>query len=89
QSGQAVTLGIRPNELQPAQEGAIHLEVRAVEQLGSDSYLYGALSDGTRLTVHNPGQTLVREGERVPLSFGADAVHLFDTQTTLSLRDPV
>lgn len=87
QTGQSVTLGIRPNELQPATDGALHLEVRAVEQLGSDSYLYGALSDGTRLTVHNPGQTVVREGDKVPLNFAAEAVHLFDTESTLTLRD--
>ena len=86
--GQSVTLGIRPNELQPADTGTIQLEVRAVEQLGSDSYLYGSLSDGTRLTVHNPGQTGVHEGEKVPLSFAESAVHLFDTKTTLTLRDP-
>ncbi|MCJ7874609.1 sn-glycerol-3-phosphate ABC transporter ATP-binding protein UgpC [Marinovum sp. 2_MG-2023] len=87
-AGQGVTLGLRPNDLQPADEGAIHFEVRAVEQLGSDSYLYGALADGTRLTVHNPGQTRVRQGDKVALNFAAEAVHLFDTESTLTLREP-
>jgi len=39
------------------------------------------------MTVHNPGQTIVREGEKVPLNFAGEAVHLFDTETTLTLRD--
>ncbi|MEL6531548.1 MAG: sn-glycerol-3-phosphate ABC transporter ATP-binding protein UgpC [Pseudomonadota bacterium] len=84
--GQPVTLGIRPNDLAPSPAGAITMEVRAVEQLGSDSYLYGHLGDETRLTVHNPGQTNIHAGERISLGFSADQVHLFDSQTTLSLR---
>ncbi|MBF9035576.1 sn-glycerol-3-phosphate ABC transporter ATP-binding protein UgpC [Rhodobacterales bacterium HKCCE2091] len=87
--GAKVTVGIRPNDLKPAETGPLHLDVVSVEQLGSDSYLYGALRDGTRLTVHNPGQTRVREGERVPLTYGDAAVHLFDTETGLSLREEI
>ncbi|MBF9030577.1 sn-glycerol-3-phosphate ABC transporter ATP-binding protein UgpC [Rhodobacterales bacterium HKCCE3408] len=85
-AGQNVTLGIRPNDLQPAETGPIHLNVAAVEQLGTESYLYGELADGTRLTVHNPGQTRVQAGERVALSYQPHAVHLFDNDSTLSLR---
>ena len=86
--GQAVTLGVRPNDLQPDPEGVLHMQVASVEQLGSDSYLYGALADGTRLTVHNPGQTRVQAGERVTLGARPDTFHLFDTGTTRTLRDP-
>ncbi|MEM1287827.1 MAG: sn-glycerol-3-phosphate ABC transporter ATP-binding protein UgpC [Pseudomonadota bacterium] len=86
QVGQDVTLGVRPNELQPANEGALHMEVESVEQLGSDSYLYGALADGTKLTVHNPGQTKVQAGEKVSLGANADTFHLFDTHSTQTLR---
>jgi multiple sugar transport system ATP-binding protein len=86
-AGEKVTLGVRPNSLLPDPNGSIHIQVRAVEQLGTDSYLYGQLADGTRLTVHNPGQTQVQAGENVALSFAPDAVHLFDTDTTLTLRE--
>jgi hypothetical protein len=55
--GQKVTLGLRPNDLHPDETGALHAEIRAIEQLGSESYLYGHFADGTPLTVHNPGQT--------------------------------
>ncbi|MEM6384080.1 MAG: sn-glycerol-3-phosphate ABC transporter ATP-binding protein UgpC [Pseudomonadota bacterium] len=86
QVGQSVTLGVRPNELQPDPEGSLHMQVGSVEQLGSESYLYGTLADGTRLTVHNPGQTRVAAGENVPLGTAGASFHLFDTQSTLSLR---
>ncbi len=85
--GEKVTLGVRPNDLRPEDHGAIHIEVRAVEQLGADSYLYGALKDGTRLTVHNPGQTHVTAGDNVALGFDPSAVHLFDTESGLTLRE--
>lgn len=86
-AGEKVTLGVRPNDLRPDEAGSLHIRVRSVEQLGSDSYLYGQLADGTRLTVHNPGQTKVRAGDAVALGFAAGAVHLFDTGTGLSLRE--
>lgn len=88
-TGQSVTLGIRPNDLQPAETGPIHMDIVSVEQLGADSYLYGNLGDGTRVTVHNPGQTHVRGGDRIALGYLAPAVHLFDTESGLTLRtDP-
>ncbi|MDG4647616.1 sn-glycerol-3-phosphate ABC transporter ATP-binding protein UgpC [Roseibacterium sp. SDUM158017] len=85
-AGQQVTLGLRPNDLHPGDGGALHAEIRSVEQLGSDSYLYGAFGDGTPVTVHNPGQTRVRPGERVALTANSDAIHLFDTDSGRTLR---
>ena len=84
--GQKVTLGLRPNDLHPDETGALHAQIRAVEQLGSESYLYGHFADGTPLTVHNPGQTNLQPGERVTLTENPAALHLFDTETTRTLR---
>jgi multiple sugar transport system ATP-binding protein len=84
--GQKVTLGLRPNDLHPDPDGALHAGIRAVEQLGSDSYLYGAFPDGTPVTVHNPGQTTVSPGDKVALTASRTAIHLFDTDTERSLR---
>jgi uncharacterized cupin superfamily protein len=36
--------------------------------------------------VHNPGQTRLQPGDRVTLTANSDAIHLFDTETTRSLR---
>ncbi|MBC6436604.1 MAG: sn-glycerol-3-phosphate ABC transporter ATP-binding protein UgpC [Rhodobacteraceae bacterium] len=85
-AGDKVTLGVRPYDLRPHASGSIHIQVGAVEQLGTDSYLYGALADGTRLTVHNPGQTRVCAGDNVAMHFAPEAVHLFDTKSGLTLR---
>jgi multiple sugar transport system ATP-binding protein len=64
--GQKVTLGLRPNDLHPDPGGALHADIRAIEQLGSESYLYGHFADGTPLTVHNPGQTPAARRPRDP-----------------------
>ncbi|ASY66139.1 Various polyols ABC transporter, ATP-binding component (plasmid) [Sinorhizobium sojae CCBAU 05684] len=84
--GQDITLGIRPTEMQPAADGPIAVEVRSVEQLGGESYLYGTMSDGTKVTVHSLGQTGVRIGETIALCVPPARIHLFDTQDGLSLR---
>jgi hypothetical protein len=36
--------------------------------------------------VHNPGQTSLQPGEGVRLTANSDAIHLFDTESTRSLR---
>ncbi|GAA5068841.1 sn-glycerol-3-phosphate ABC transporter ATP-binding protein UgpC [Roseibacterium beibuensis] len=84
--GQTVTLGLRPTELQPDPDGALHAHVGAVEQLGSESYLYGTFQNETPVTVHNPGQTTIRPGDKVALTAKSTAMHLFDTETGLTLR---
>jgi multiple sugar transport system ATP-binding protein len=84
--GQEVTLGLRPNDLQPDEAGALHAEIASVEQLGSDSYLYGSFQNGTPVTVHNPGQTAVRPGDKVALTANSDAIHLFDSDSGRTLR---
>ena len=85
QVGQAVSLGLRPMDLQPDPAGALHAEIRAVEQLGTESYLYGNFSDGTKVTVHNPGQTGIAAGDQISLT-ATGAMHLFDTKTGPTLR---
>ncbi|SEL28638.1 ABC transporter ATP-binding protein [Pacificibacter marinus] len=85
QPGQAVTLGIRPNSLKPDQTGSLTMEVGSVEQLGTESYLYGSLADGTGITIHSPGQTLVTPGEKILIDTDEDAIHLFDTHSEKTL----
>jgi multiple sugar transport system ATP-binding protein len=86
EAGQEVTLGIRPNALQPDDAGSMTMEVRSVEQLGGESYLYGALTDGTSITIHSPGQTTVNHGEKISVSGPLNEMHMFDTATELTLR---
>jgi sn-glycerol 3-phosphate transport system ATP-binding protein len=80
--GRPVTVGLRPEHLRPAQDGdnqAIELTVDLVETLGADTLAHGRLGTaGHGLTARLPGTHQVREGDRVPLAVGADALHLFD-----------
>jgi multiple sugar transport system ATP-binding protein len=76
--GEPVTLGVRPEHIVPGDPGAgFSALVNATEQLGSDSYLYCELPGGQKLTIHAPGQTPVRRGERTPIGLRPDACHLF------------
>jgi multiple sugar transport system ATP-binding protein len=76
--GEPVTLGVRPEHVIPG-AGATQFTalVNATEQLGSDSYLYCELPHGQKLTIHAPGQTPVRRGERTPIRLRPETCHLF------------
>ena len=84
--GEAVTLGVRPNHLQVAEDGPIRMEVGSVEQLGGEAYLYGKLADGNPITLHSPGQTGARIGEVLQLAPAPGETHLFDRESGQSLR---
>ncbi|MCM1013209.1 sn-glycerol-3-phosphate ABC transporter ATP-binding protein UgpC [Brevibacterium sp. XM4083] len=62
-SGAEVVLGIRSEDLRPAAagEGAFELEVDLVEELGSDTYVYGALTGGAG-TGSSPGAETTSTG---------------------------
>ncbi|HEX6143796.1 MAG TPA: sn-glycerol-3-phosphate import ATP-binding protein UgpC [Geminicoccaceae bacterium] len=75
-----VTIGLRPEHLEPApeSEARLVLEVQLAEILGADTVIHGSLrDDGTGLTVRLPGTTQVRIGERLPLTFAPTHLHLF------------
>lgn len=84
--GAHVTVGIRPNHAELDDNGPIKVEVRSVEQLGGESYIYGALSDETPVTVHISGQITAEIGQVLPISARSEEIHLFDTESGLSLR---
>ncbi|MBL8701415.1 MAG: sn-glycerol-3-phosphate ABC transporter ATP-binding protein UgpC, partial [Alphaproteobacteria bacterium] len=84
EDGREIVWGVRPEHLALAADGAkpdFDLGVDLVEALGADTLVHGRLGDGAALTVRMPGTTRVREGDRVPLALGDDAVHVFDKAT--------
>jgi multiple sugar transport system ATP-binding protein len=85
-AGAKVTLGIRPNHLAAADVGPVKVAVRAVEQLGGESYVYGQTASGTAITLHSPGQTAIGLGDHIHVAAPLDAIHLFDTDSGQSLR---
>jgi multiple sugar transport system ATP-binding protein len=78
---QAVTLGIRPEHLEPAaSNGAIQQITRSVslvEQLGEHSYLHLDQPGGAVLIAKAPGDWTPRQGENVAFNVPPASCHLF------------
>ena len=73
-----VTLGLRPEHLTLDHEGPLKGEVRAVEQLGSVSFVYCKVA-GQDVCVQTQALSLPRIGDSVNLSFSSENAYLFDT----------
>ncbi|MFC4357665.1 ABC transporter ATP-binding protein [Halobium salinum] len=79
----AVTLGIRPEDIELAEaEGpdTVRAAVRVVEPMGKESYLYLDVS-GTEVTASVPGDYGIDVGDQLRLRFPRDRVHAFDAET--------
>jgi multiple sugar transport system ATP-binding protein len=78
---QAVTLGIRPEHLEPAaSNGSIQQITRTVslvEQLGEHSYLHLDQPGGAVLIAKAPGDRTPRQGENVAFNVPPASCHLF------------
>ena len=73
-----LTAGIRPEHLELAEAGAapLLLPVAMVEPQGAETLVHGELA-GCMLTARVPGTYTVAAGDRLPLRFAAEHVHLF------------
>ncbi len=76
-------VGLRPEHLVPAEEGAASLELvaEAVEPLGADTLVHGRLEDRQVITVRLGGTPSVREGDRIPLAFEPANLHVFEPES--------
>ena len=74
----AVTFGIRPEHLRIQEKNALSLDVRSVEQLGSDSYLYGSTIDNQEISIKLNTQTSIKGGESVKIGFDEGETHWFN-----------
>jgi ABC-type sugar transport system ATPase subunit len=54
------------------------LEIEIIEKLGSDSYLYGRLPDGTPMTVRSPLENPAERNQRLGIRLDRGRLHLFD-----------
>ncbi len=76
-SGRA-TLGIRPQDLRPVNEGAILTgNVTLAERLGIETVVDVALKDGSRVLVSMAEDREFQPGEAIGLGFNPDRAHLF------------
>jgi len=85
--GQAVTLGLRPEQLELGDENGFGVTVRFVEELGVLTFAYVQMAgfDET-LTVQLPGRTHLETGSRVRISASPQAAYLFDGEGRAFVR---
>ena len=79
QSGQAVTLGIRPEHVVIA-PGGMAMKVNLTEQLGGNTVLHGSLGNDQPMVVQIVGQATVKRGDVVPVVLPPICCHVFDAQ---------
>ena len=86
--GQALTVGIRPQDLRPDNAGPLALQVDVVEYLGTESQVVGRLAgaDDARLVATLPGDAHATLHKTVPLTVQPEKLHVFDSATGTSLR---
>ncbi len=88
QAGTAVTIGLRPEHLQPAADGPLELEVELAEPLGADTLLHGRCAATRELvTVRQDGHVLAKPGEKRRFAIEPGHVHLFDSQSGRRIAD--
>ncbi|AZQ68192.1 sn-glycerol-3-phosphate ABC transporter ATP-binding protein UgpC [Silicimonas algicola] len=87
-AGEAVTIGVRPEDLVPVPETDAVLigEVTIAEQLGGETYVYVTLPDGQSATVEIKGQARVRPGDRLHLAFEDGKFHIFGSDEKVIRR---
>src|SRR5690349_18133728 len=82
EDGREITLGVRPEHIEPARERPMFsLNVDFVEALGADTLVHGHLGADAPLTIRLPGIIRVAAGDVVPLTVPAERLHLFDART--------
>ena len=83
-----LTVGIRPEHLSIAGDGELTLEVALVEDLGSDSYIYGRLAgDADSYVIVRATRDHPRPGEVVKVKVDTAHLHLFDGATGLRVGE--
>ncbi len=83
-----LVVGIRPEHLSAGGAGDLTVKVALVEDLGSDSFIYGSLADdpGSNIIVRS-GRDHPRPGEVIKVGVDTAHLHLFDAGTGLRVGD--
>ncbi|NLS00104.1 ABC transporter ATP-binding protein [Rhizobium sp. P38BS-XIX] len=76
----ATHIGIRPEDIAVLEPGKGHLDgrIEVVERLGSDTFAYVALADGSLLTVRAPRDSSASIGQEIGIRFEEGRIHAFD-----------
>jgi multiple sugar transport system ATP-binding protein len=81
EEGRPVIVGVRPEALAVTDGGPLGLTVRAVEWLGHECLIFGAI-DGSQVVVRQTGMAAYGPDAKVQLAVEPGDVHLFDPDTT-------
>ena len=82
ESGRAVTVGLRPEHLDMAEDGPLPLTVELLERLGADTIVHGKLGgNGTVLTARAAGTIDPPIGQVLRFAVRPEHIHLFDPET--------
>jgi sn-glycerol 3-phosphate transport system ATP-binding protein len=82
EAGRPVLAGLRPEHLEPAEDGQLALRVELAERLGADTILHGKLAGAdTPCTVRTPGTLPTRLGETVRFAIRPEHLHFFDPES--------
>ena len=90
--GKTVVLGIRPESISDAKEDVantsckVTTEVTGYELLGAEVLLYFNVG-GAKMTASVSSTTPARYGDTVELAFDANAMHVFDKETELTITN--
>ena len=98
--GKQVILGIRPEHISLSEKKTgLIATVNAVEHLGNECIIYGVLGkpsddftmkdEGKNIIVKTVEGTPVNVGDEINLWISADKMHLFDSETEITLIHPV
>jgi sn-glycerol 3-phosphate transport system ATP-binding protein len=87
-AGDLVTLGVRPEHLQPFQNGPVEFEIEMAEPLGADTLLHGKFGgDRSLITVRQSGHVIARPGERRRFNAEGRNLHLFEPDSGKRIAD--
>jgi len=71
-------LGIRPEHLSIIDKNSLSLNVETVEQLGSDSFLYGKTTGNQKISIKLNHQTEIKSNQDIKVGFSLEDAHWFD-----------
>jgi multiple sugar transport system ATP-binding protein len=86
----AITIGVRPNDLEVTESGGLDATVEFVEELGAESFIYCTSHDnpdrrddgaGIEVVARIEGLSDARRGDRISLVPKPAGLHLFDTKS--------
>jgi multiple sugar transport system ATP-binding protein len=76
-AGEAVTLGIRPDDLAFVAQGGLPVRLNVLERLGPQTVVHARTDDGTGLSAVVAGNPDLAPGDRLGVSVSPDRVHVF------------